>query len=579
MRSLSNFREAWMETRTSRLELGRHFFRRFFDSEFVSTPGQMRVVAGGAIAVLLSSGILLTVAYYHKYLGLNGLDDPAPFRLAVTADALFLMTLSMTLIGLMTTMQWTSLFPTLRDYLALAALPSRPGDLFIAKFTALSLFACGVVVATVGLPSLLLPILEDGRHATDGILHILGLFAGAFAAGLFVFFSLVAVQGVLLNLLPTRYFHRVSLFIQGGLLITLLCSLPLVFSVPNLYPEMDRRPGWAMQAPPFWFLGIHQVITGNKEPFATALARLGIAGPAGAALAAVVTYLWSYRRHRVRVLESESSAKESSEQGWLANLADRFVPDPRELAVFSFIAKTLARSGQHRLVLSAFAALAIALIFEGFVSLAMTRGWRSLSGSSPAFRQAVISAPLALSLFVLSGFRYLFRLPVELPANWVFRLNEPGNRPAFLEAVERFLIYCAVLPVGLGTLPLEMILLGPVDGLSVELLCTLTALVLVESLLFRFDKIPFTSTYFPGKRPVIETLVLYSAAVILYVTFLSAIIGKAVQLPWFVVALSTGLALVVWRLRSARRGEWKIGRLEFEELPEPAVLTLAIDRD
>ena len=57
----------------------------------------------------------------------------------------------------------------------------------------------------------------------------------------------------------------------------------------------------------------------------------------------------------------------------------------------------------------------------------MSRNFRGFSVQTPGLRQAAISAPLALSLFVLAGFRYLFRLPVELSANWVFRVTEPGR--------------------------------------------------------------------------------------------------------------------------------------------------------
>src|SRR6266849_9959671 len=161
---------------------------------------------------------------------------------------------------------------------------------------------------------------------------------------------------------------------------------------------------------------------------------------------------------------------------WRAALMARLIPNPRELAIFTFIAKTLARSRQHRLVLSAFAALAVALIFESFVSLVFARGFRGFSVQTPALRQAVVSAPLALSLFVLAGFRYLFRLPVELRANWLFRINEPGNRLIFLAAVERFLILCAVAPVALLTLPLEVSLLGPAEGFAAAILCLLPSL-------------------------------------------------------------------------------------------------------
>src|SRR6516164_7670699 len=125
MRSWKN----WLaETHSVGFELRRHFFARFFDSEFISSPGQAKVVAGGALAILISLSILFTQAYYHKYLRLGALDDPQPFLLAELADVLFIITLAMLAMALFATLQWPSLFPGLRDYMALAGLPVRMRD-------------------------------------------------------------------------------------------------------------------------------------------------------------------------------------------------------------------------------------------------------------------------------------------------------------------------------------------------------------------------------------------------------------------------------------------------------------------
>jgi hypothetical protein len=485
----------------------------------------------------------------------------------------------MTLIGLFTTLQWPSLFPGLRDYLALGGLPLRMRDVFVAKFSALVAFASLFIVAVTLLPSVILPAVMAGRHAPDTIRQVPAIFVSSSLAALFVFFSLVAVQGVLLNVTPVRHFARVSLAIQGALLTLLLCGLALAFSIPSLQQAMNRRPDWIVWVPPAWFLGLDQIMVGNFEPLAIRLAWMSLAGVAGAATAARITYLWSYRRHRVRLLESPAVSSRKSEHRRLWALGDLLIPNPRELAVFAFVAKTLARSRQHRLVLTGFAALAVAVIFDSFVSLGLSRGFRGFSVSTPALRQAAVSAPLALSLFVLAGFRYLFRLPVELRANWLFRLNEPGNRAIFLAAVERLLLYCAVAPVALITLPLEVGLLGPRAGIAAAILCLIPSLALMELLLMQFETIPFTSSYLPGRRPVIQTLLIYGASLALYVWMLGSLVTWCVQRPASSFALFV-IMLAIWlRMRKGRTDNWETGQLEFEELPEPAVLTLSIERD
>ena len=302
------------ETHSNNFELRRHFFQRFFDSELVSDPSQAKVVAGSALAIVLSLSFLYAQAYFHKYRMLEHLPDAGPYRRAAAADFLFMITLAMTIIALFTTLEWPALFPGLRDYLALAGLPLRMRDLFIAKFTALLAFMSLAIVATTALPSIVFPAVMSGRYDTM-VRQIPGLFVSASLAGFFVFFILVTAQGVLLNLVPVRQFPRVSLALQGALLSLFLCSLPLVFSIADLHPYMELRPAWAIWVPPLWFLGVDQVIAGHSDPLALRLALIALAGVAASAVTAILVYLWSYRRHRTRVIESPGIEGASAQSG------------------------------------------------------------------------------------------------------------------------------------------------------------------------------------------------------------------------------------------------------------------------
>jgi hypothetical protein len=571
----------WLEeTHDSSFELRRHFFRRFFDSELISDPGQAKVVAGGALAIVLSLSFVYTQAYYHKYNMLDSLPDAGPYDRAALADMLFAITLAMTIVALFTTLQWPSLFPSLRDYLALAALPLRMRDVFVAKFTALLGFMSLAILAITALPSIVFPAVMSGGYGTHLPRQIPGIFVSASLAGFFVFFTLVTVQGVLLNILPVRQFSRVSLAIQGVLLSIFLCALPLVFAIPDLHPYMELRPAWAMWAPPLWFLGVDQVIAGHSEPLALHLAQLAVASVAASSMTAILVYLWSYRRHRARVIESPGMEGAATQRAWTQTAAGRFLPDLRSLAVFGFIAKSLARSRQHRLILTAFAAVALALICEGFAGLVLKDGiLHHISAHSPAVRQAVIAVPLALSLFTLAGLLYLFRLPVELRANWVFRIHEPGNAPGLLAGVESFVLFWGVVPVALLTLPVEMALLGPRAGLQASMLCLLASLILMELLLFPFERIPFTSSYYPGQDPLIVTVLKYSLASSFYVGALSSLIRLALERPGPILLLLLILVAGCVGAHSARLGSREIVRLEFEELAEPAVQLLGLERD
>src|ERR1039457_3992725 len=61
----------------------------------------------------------------QKYSYFSHLAVPGPYRLAVRADELWLITLMMSTIGLLTAFKWQALFPGLTDYRTLGSLPLR----------------------------------------------------------------------------------------------------------------------------------------------------------------------------------------------------------------------------------------------------------------------------------------------------------------------------------------------------------------------------------------------------------------------------------------------------------------------
>ena len=577
--------ERWREwterTHGPWFELCRHFFQRFFDSDLVATPGQWRVVAGGAIGVVASLVLVFTQSYYSKYLALLELDTGEPYRKAMIADHLFFITLSMLLTGLFTALTWQSLFPSRRDYLALAGLPVTPRQIFGAKAAALLMLAGAFIVAVNLLPSGILSAIAFGRYQRDAFLNVVTLFTAASMAGLFMFFLLVAAQGALLSVMPARWLQAATLFSQGVLLILLLCALPLAVPIPGLYWAMDERPEFVRWLPPVWFLAADQFVLGNREPFVRELAVMAWRAVPAAGSVAGAAYLWSYWFHRVSVLEStgEAGGRAASSRNRTGSLGEALLPRPQELAVFSFMAKTLARSGAHRLALTGYAGIGIAIVAATFAAVAMSPSFRGFAVRTMALQQAAVAAPLALSLFLLTGFRYVFRLPVELRANWVFQVNEGGNRRMFLDAAERFLLWLGVAPVLLIAAPAEVALLGWQDGVVALVFVSLTVLLLVELLLLPFQKVPFTCSYLPGKRSLAETVLFFGVAAAVYIYGLSLVFARVLPEPPLALSIF-GLQLAAWAyLRRARKEGAVLGKLEFEEELEPAVTELGIGRD
>lgn len=566
----------WLEQTHSRsFELRRHFFVQFFETEFVTTPGQAKLAAAGALALVLSLGVPYAQGYYHKYLALEELPDPGPYRMAFLADMLFGINFAALAGAILTTLQWTSLFPGLRDYLALAALPVRIREIFIAKFQALLAAAALLSLAIALPPALMVPFLMAGRYAGHLEREPLAIVVSASCAFLFLFLGLIAAQGALLNLLPPRAFARVSIVAQGALLIVLLCAIPVMLMTPDLAPWMNLRPGWAILVPPLWFLGLHQVLAGSVEPLAVQLAWRAMAGLGASAGAAMLAYFWSYRKHRVRVLESPGGESRGVSP-WQEALAEALLTRARSLAVFAFTAKTLARSRQHRILLTGFAGAALALIGAAFAGMALRH---TLSVHTGEFRQAVVDAPLALSLCALVGLRYLFRLPMELRANWIFRIHAPGHAAEMLAGVERFIFFFGAAPVAVLTLPAELRLLGAGPGLAASALCLLVSLLLMQLLLFSFEKVPFTSDYMPGRQLLVLPVLRYLAIATIYVGITGTVVAWAAQAPLRTGLIALLLIASLWKARTARLGLERVERLEFAEALEPAVRRLAIEGD
>jgi hypothetical protein len=267
----------------------------------------------------------------------------------------------------------------------------------------------------------------------------------------------------------------------------------------------------------------------------------------------------------VRVLESSGTGKGRA----------RWTPEPslppRALGVFGFISKTLGRSPQHRLILAGFAGVAVAISANGLAG-------GMLAGRRVLLFPLLAAAQLALSLFTLAGLHYLFRLPVEPRANWIFRAYEPGYSTVLLSGVEMFMLYGGVVPVTLLALIANLALAGT-KGLILTLLAVPPALILLEVLLLPTYRIPFTSLYLPAQKIITVTLIKYGVGVVLYVSVLSTLVSWCTDdatrwLPCLVLMLGG-----YWRLRILRLEIQRVGRVEFEELPEVVVQTLSIDRD
>jgi hypothetical protein len=315
--------------------------------------------------------------------------------------------------------------------------------------------------------------------------------------------------------------------------------------------------------PPIWFLGLYENLLHQPEPLAgsgaIAIRALWLAIGASA-----VAYLLAYKRHVKRSLESEDIL--DVVPAWISTrlcaFADRFIiRKPLEQASFYFTSKTIVRSRKHWLYLAAYAGVGFALVLQGLI------------GSSSSL--SLLSVPLILSFFLLSGMRFVFTLPAELRANWVFQLSEADGRRECLSGVRKAMFLFGVLPIFAGLLPVYIFLWGWAAAVFHTFFDIALSLLLIELLLLNFHKIPFTCSYLPGKANITGLWFVYWLGFATYAYSMASLEAWILQSGfkmacfYFVCTLAVASAMY-YRNRRLAEGF----SLVFEDKMDPVVRTL-----
>jgi hypothetical protein len=370
---------------------------------------------------------------------------------------------------------------------------------------------------------------------------------------IFVFFSLLAIQGLLLNLLPGRWFLRVSLFVQAVLFIATVGALPLCRP-----PTGDRRMVAAgMVRAPLGGQGQRQSLRcagGARHRTAGPDRRRGVP-------AQLPPLPQAAARGPARYGGGHSA-------GVGSRLLEWWIPNPREQAAFAFTWKTLARSRIHRLILLAYAGLALGWVIKAALDAPPV----SLHDEG-MYGLMSVASPLGLAVLMLLALRYLFCLPVTLPANWLFQTADAEGREAWLAAVQRFVIACGIAPrlprqpaghrchPGLGARPGRH--RARRDGGS----------ALLRALLPRLVQATFHLLVHAGKAGRLDAASAIVAGDDLLRRDPAGPAHASGEVAAF-LALFTALVLLWRRWRGKRQAEWAQNTLLWEEAPVTDVMAL-----
>jgi len=545
--------------------LTRHFFGRFFDNEFVAQNTDIQVTVTKLLALLAAPGIILPCLRYTTYLGLNA--APQEMRNAMLwSDRSMYLSFSMLVMGAVTVLEWDALFPDRRDYASLVPLPIHARTIFLGKIAALALFLFAFTTSVNAVSTITFPAVSY-KGPPAGLIWTMAAHGTAIlASSAFAFLFLVALEGLLLNVLSVKVFRKASAYMQGAMVFALLW---LFFLFPQIATDMARlraENSWVLRAfPPAWFLGLYETLTGSHDAVFLALAHRAEIALALVTLVAGLAYAAAYRKHVRKTLESTEGGDgtRTRMQERLGALADRIIKDPVERATAAFIGKTISRSAKHRIFLAAYAGVGCALAAQAFAAARIRDEW--------------LPMPLVIGFFLLSGMRFIFTLPSELPANWQFRVSDTNRQRAALNGARRAMQWFGVAPLFTALAPVYFLLWSPGAALAHLLFSITISLILIEALLMEFHKIPFACSYPPGKANVTLLWIGYWSGFLLYAFSMARMdvwmVRKPARLiPFYAAAAVVMLGFGWWRRRADAVGV----ELIFDDAADPAVLTLGL---
>ncbi len=552
-----------------------HFIQRLLAGED-ENEGGMSIGLGAVLAILASPGAFASIFLLDKYSTLMQWFRHQTFNSyrASVADEYFFIVLSMTVTGLVMVLRWNRLFPDRRDYANLAVLPIPIRNVFLANFVALLSLAVLFAVDLNAFSAFFFPFIvtiSDGKGGSFAKLLLMLRSHGAtvFLSSLFSFFAIFGLVGLLILVVPKRFFQPVSLCTRILLVVVLLTEF-----FANMFLQLfsghlsGGGNAYAHLLPSFWFLGIYETLAHLDNPATESLAQRALFAIAAAIFISLSAYALCYRRRFVRLAESLDAIGGVQHRhrvqlfNWLLQL---LFPSSFERAAASFIASALTRSERHLMFLGAYLGIGVVLTAQTVMDGLNARTASSIPGPD------LLAIPLMVAFFILTGLRFAFDMPVALSANWVFRctLDDPLLNPR--PPVRKIMLLCVLV--------WELAILFPVMfvqfGWQFAVVHTATVVILsatlVEFLLVRFHKIPFTCSNRPDIRVLIMRILGAVLAVMILVPLLASIEhGMLLKPARFVFGAFLLGGAWYWILRY-RRGTppWDL-RITFEDTPPPA---------
>lgn len=512
-----------------------HFFRRFFDNDTLPIPGDPETSVYRALSFCAVPTLMFAFWLLPQY----------PMRPVadVISDRYFFVLFSFVIMGTLATCEWDVLFPDRADFLILLPMPLKSRELFYAKGRAV-LSLLGLFLIATNLFSLILFPAMCTRSRSNPMLAFGGHFSAVMLAGLFSALTMLAIEGIVLCLLPSRWFRPISAAIQS-LAITVLLLLFLLYPLisRNLETLLSGSVPFAKFIPPLWFIALYEQLSDGDftAPGIAPLATIAVYATLIAATLCLITYPLAWSRQKKRALEGASTASKPSVNPIAALLHRTLLPRPQQRAIFHFLTQTIARSPRYQVFFALYTGAGLALALCTVLDFHRTPDHTLVLSLSQIGLHTIL--PLLL-FWLLAGLRTSFAFPVDLLSRWVFPINlrlrnadpiaNPWQFPGpDAKAAKTWVLVCSV---ALNAIVLAILLaLGwNPRQLLVQAICACALSILLADLFFLGrTQIPFTRLRISG----------LALAFILYAVFFPTVIALTVE---FELTAESRLNLLTW---------------------------------
>jgi len=314
------------------------------------------------------------------------------------------------------------------------------------------------------------------------------------------------------------------------------------------------------------------------HPALLLLAKRAWIGLAAVSCVTPIVYALSYRRMLSAIAEEPDITPAPPRWGFSSKGRLFGFDGGSQLAITQFGVRTLARSRQHRLILSF--CLGIGLAFTSLLLKGVGPAATAANHSGREESMLLWAASILVMSLAIIGTRVAFAIPFDLKANWIFQVVGVRSGPNNLAAVRRGLYLVAVVPIWLLTAVRCLSLWPSRENAGHLAVLALFGIMSVDVSLLHFNKIPFTCSWLPGKSRM-NMAFLAALGLLLVGREAAALERNALQdtQGMFLMLAILAFAAICLRRAVLTLAKREKDALRFEEEPPPLVIGLQLNHD